>query len=515
MLKILVVDDETPIREWIEFCINKRPEVYEIVGLASNGEEALEMFNSFLPDIVLTDIKMPIMDGLELMNQIKLLKASTEIIVLTAHSDFEYARTAVKYGAVEYILKTEINDKVIHESLDKVKTKIKNIQENNSNDLNTLHLKREAFIRYLISQKENAFNISENELQEQNIYLKNNFLFAVALKYKEDDKYANNKNIFVIPKHDKIQNTFGFIYDKNTLVLLANLFETPSMLMQIKTTFDFTLELKRNNGCTLGLSGIYVGLKHIGEAVNEAVCQLKQEFYNGEGSINQMGTVIESAEPLKQLETMESSLKETIKQSGVNTAEDAMDKIFSFIKEHKINDIDAVKNVCIQVIDFMYTYIECYKHAGIDSVHTIKEEIVKIDYFHTLQNYVRSKIKEVINFNRKESKGYSLAIMKSVGYISTHYAKPVNLTDVAAFVHLNPEYFCRLFKEETGKNFSNYLVDIRLNKSVELLKNTSMKVYEIAELVGYSNLSYFSTSFKKHFGVNPFDFRNKNSENKY
>jgi two-component system, response regulator YesN len=511
MLKILIVDDETPIREWIEFCINKNPEGYAVVGLAANGEEAFKIFNATLPDIVFVDIKMPIMDGMELMKQIKFLNPATEVIVLTAHNDFEYARTAVKYGAMEYILKTEINETMIHDLLDKVNRKL-SFSKTDSNLSDVIYLKREAFIRRMIFQAKNQYLISEKELQEHKINLKNNFLFAVALKYITKDQPNNNSNL-IIPKHQNIQNTFGFVYDQNIFILLANVFAQPSIAEQIKTTFDFASRLQESNGCTIGLSDVHDGLKYIGTAVDEAVCRLKLEFYTGEGSINSMKTPMENnPELLKKLTTMTNSCKETIKQNGIEMAEQTMDAFLVFIEDNRINDIEAVQYACLQMVDLICTDLEFDQETGVDSFHTYKAEIERITSFQALQGYVKQKMNDAISGHRKKTNEYSHSISKAVAYINKYYMQSINLTNVATYVHLNPEYFCRLFKEETGNNFSNYLACVRLNKAVELLKQTDMKVHEIAGIVGYSNLSYFSTLFKKYYGVSPFDYRNKHTE---
>ena len=118
MLKVLVVDDEMPIRQWLEFCIERIPDV-ELVGAASHGAEGYSMFRKHMPDVVITDIRMPVMDGLEMMRMIRNLKPSVYAIVLTSFEDFEYARQAISLGAAEYILKTEISDGSLRENLKK------------------------------------------------------------------------------------------------------------------------------------------------------------------------------------------------------------------------------------------------------------------------------------------------------------------------------------------------------------------------------------------------------------
>ena len=507
MLKILIADDETPIREWIEFCIKKHSARYEVVGMAANGLEALEIFQSTMADVVFVDIKMPVMDGMEVMKQIKLLKPATEVIVLTAYSDFEYARSAIKYGALEYILKTEIDDRMIEEILDKAGQKMNMARQNDSYQLDTNYWKREMFFKRLIAPHTKIVQISEGELQEQNIHLKNSFLFAVALKYDGFGSGPGFADKAIVSDSEAIQNIFGFTYDKNIFVILANIMGIHSLAEQMNILAMFVLKLRERYQCTLGVSNIQSGLKHIALAVDEAVHQLELEFYNGEGSVNQMAAIADSAVLLKQLEAIRNSIKETIRRDGAAGAGESMNQFFTFIRDHKIGDIGGVKNICGQIIDFIYDYLEMERATERYSLFEINEEIAKLDSLQALQNYVMQKIGDALDYGRKENQNYSPTIAKAVEYIHQHYTEPINMTRVAGMVHLNPEYFCRLFKEETGRNFSNYLTNLRLNKAVALLKKSDYKVYEIAELVGYSNLSYFSTLFKKYYGISPFDFR--------
>ena len=116
MHRVLVVDDEMPIRQWLEFCIN-RIEGYEVAGIAANGAEGFSLYRKMLPDIVITDIRMPVMDGLEMMQMIHNLNPAVYTVVLTSHEDFEYARTSIKLGASEYILKTEITEESLGQVL--------------------------------------------------------------------------------------------------------------------------------------------------------------------------------------------------------------------------------------------------------------------------------------------------------------------------------------------------------------------------------------------------------------
>lgn len=508
MLKILIVDDETPIREWIHFCIQKSPVSYDVVGLASNGQEALEIFNEKLPDIVFTDIKMPLMDGMELLKKIKSQKPSTEIVILTCHSDFEYARQAVKFGAKEYILKTEINDRVIYDLLKKFEESIYATHKLRNEELNSMHLKMEAFMRnYILNKQSQAnANITEDELRTYNIPVRDGFLFSMALKFPQNMLKDFTEN-FTIPKAEGIENIFGFTFDKDTFILMGNISGTPSTLLQINKTYEFALLLKKYNSCTIGLSNIYNGLKKMRTTIEEALKQLDFAFYTGEGTINRKSTSQDSSQVLLQMNDRIQGMMAEARQKGMDSIKENIIAWFSIAEEKGILSITDLKKLCLRILQFTLSQTGLNRDS-VNYMQSVEEDIADIQLFGELKKYTVSKVEQLLNSMRQKESNYSYAVSKAVRYIRDHYAEAVSLTQVAEYVNLNTDYFCRRFKEETGNNFSNFLTKIRLEKARELLKTTNMKVYEIAECVGYENLSYFSTIFKKYYSVNPFDFRN-------
>ena len=510
MLKVLIVDDETPIREWIKFCIQKSPVSYEVIGLASNGQEALELFNEKSPDIIFTDIKMPLLDGMQLLQKVKKSKPSTEIIILTCHSDFEYARQAVKFGAKEYILKTEINEKIIFELLERASKSISDNYSRSDEELNSIHLKMEAFMRNFIFQKESRAALTEKELRSYNIPLNDTFIFSMALRFPSGIFKEFTEN-FEIPKKDNIENIFGFTFDKDIFVLVGNITGTPSTLLQINKTYDFALALKKANRCTIGLSNVYNGLKNLSSSIEEAVNQLKVAFYSGEETINRISTIHDKTETTEQLEQKLQIVMEEVRQKGAGCLIEGLTEWFAFAEKNYILCIESIKNLCIRILEFTLEYTK----GGKDStgyIQKVKEDIANINLFAKLRQYIVLQVNQLISSSNREEQNYSYSVSKAVRYIREHYAEQLSLTQVASYVSLNTDYFCRRFKEETGSNFSNYLTRIRLEKARELLKTTNKKVYEVAECVGYENLSYFSTIFKKHYCINPFDFRNGHDE---
>lgn len=503
MMKVLVVDDERPIREWIAFCIRNISKEFEICGLASNGKEALDIFSEYLPEILITDIKMPVMNGLDLIKEAKEIKSDVETIVLTSHSDFEYARSAIKYGVSEYVLKTEVDELILKEMLERLKTKINMSTKDSSEKINKIQLRRESFIKSLLDSDTSC--ITEKILEEQSISLKDDYIFAMALKFCGNMNFFTGSNAIQIPKSEVLINIFYFSYDKDTFVFLGNIRQTPSTLLQFQSIYEFVLEFQKTHVCTIGISGVYKGLKNIPVAVSESVKQLKMEFYNGEKSINRFNN-IQDEEALKNFKSLSTQVKKLVDARDVPGACKKVDEFLSYIEKNKISNIESVKQCAVNMVDYVLSS-ELIRNENIILGEDVCDRIYNAKFYNDFQAMIKRFFAELAS-QHDNSTMYSFHVLKAIQYIKNHYAQNITLSDISKHLNLNAEYFCRIFKEETHMTFSHYLIDVRLNKSAHLLKNTSMKVYEVAEAVGYPNISYYSKIFKKKFGCNPFDFRN-------
>lgn len=498
-IKVLIVDDETPVREWIEYCITQSGLPYRITGLAANGAEALEIFLAENPDVIITDIRMPIMDGMELIKEAKRLKQDVKTVILTCHDDFEYARNALKYGADEYILKTEISKSQMYELLKGIIDKISHKSATGTVDEGKI-LTRDLYLRHILTE-DSDFNITELALQNHNILLKEGPFFAVAVKsfdsvYNEDIQHK---------LYDFVDNITYFPYDKNTFVLVANIERKPSTLLQIDKINKFALFIRKHVGGTIGISRIYERLAQLGEAINESLLQLNQEFYNGEVSVNMALLSPVTLNPGEQEEKF-SVLKRTIQSEGLVESLEAVENHLEYIDSVKMPDIEMLKRMYQKIGNMLY--VKFTNEIDISAtLNELNQNIAECTSFKAFKDIFKNLADLLRGRTESKRKTYSIYVANVLDFINENYASIEGLTQVAKVVRLNPEYFSRLFKEETGCNFNAYLTGVRMKKAMQLLQTSPMKIYEISETVGYQNLSYFSRVFKKYYGANPFDYR--------
>lgn len=498
--KVLIADDEAPVREWLEFCVNESGLPCRIIGLAANGGKALEIFHKENPDIIITDIRMPVLNGIEFAKKAKQLKDSTQIIILTCHDDFEYARDALKYGVDEYILKTEVSKPRLYELLKKSMGRI-----NQGNIKNKVIeegvLIRSMFFKKILEEEKNC-NITELEMQSHNIFLKDKPILAIAIKFYSEINIQEVQHQL----YNYLNNITYFPYSNKIFLLIGNIELMPSVQKQIERVNSLASSINGNAECTIGISKIYNSIKQLSMAVKESLLLLNQEFYNGPGSIN-IAMISPASFKFGDEQERFSNLKKIIHEENLTESFKAINSYLGYASSIKMSDIDMLKDRCQVIINMMY-YRFADGYVNSDILVKFNKLVVSCTSFTMLQDiFNRYECILKARFGKRD-KEYSVHIAKAIRYIEENFRSIEGLIEVANAVCLNPEYFSRLFGEETGCNFNEYLTKVRMKEAMWLLKTTSMKVHEISQAVGYNNAGYFSVVFKKHYGQNPLDYRN-------
>ena len=499
MLKVLVVDDEMPIRQWLEFCIERIPDV-ELVGAASHGAEGYSMFRKHMPDVVITDIRMPVMDGLEMMRMIRNLKPSVYAIVLTSFEDFEYARQAISLGAAEYILKTEISDGSLRENLKKAAAAIGREQTGEDRTVDD-RADRNYLLRSLV-QANAPVPCLDSVLDSYGVRLKKGPFYAINVSVESAGEAVHR------PKTGFLQNSMKFSVDANNVMIVGNVgaAEGEDELEIRRACREYCGAILKQIPCWIGVSDLRSGREHLSEAMMEAYRRAKRRFYHPQEQIFASGNMwnwrLEDEEKYKILFS-----KRLIGQE-LDEAVKIKNQVLDLAAREEPLNVEELKHL---FEEFMVSILHMTKEdisRVKEDVRKVREELAECRTMEELRSMVNQFFADR-GLEGKDVREYSQAVRRAVDYMEKNYASPIALTDVAAHVGLSSEYLSRLFKEDTGMKFVVYLNNLRLRHALSLLENTSLKVYEVAERVGYSNLSYFSTVFKKNFGQNPFEFKNR------
>ena len=490
MLKVLVVDDDSPIRRWLEYCVGQL-EGFVLAGAAASGAQGLELYRKELPDIVITDIEMPGMSGLDMVEQIQAIRPA-HVIILTSHDNFSYVRQALHSGTAEYILKTEVSLETMGDLLRRAARSIRHAGGDAVRQLQ----EAQALMRQLLTAdarpplraqalRQRGIALEDGPLAAGNLWSRDGAGLGEGRRFVENSQTL--KNLYFVPMGYEHLLWIGNLGYEGALEDLARSFEQQGGEL----------------GCVLGLSTACPGLQGLPGALREAQARCRLHFYQP-----QRWAFLHDGYGPQLLRRTESARLQFSRELFAQHYREAMavkDEVLQRIADERPTDLDAVKKLCASFC----TILLCFADGAAEDLDRRTEEIERsIQRADSLPGLYRAVEERFAPFEKTVMKqAYSPPVQDAVEYIRRHYCEKISLGTVAAAVNFSPEYFSRMFTRETGMNFTAFLNNLRLRQAMELLEHTDKKVYEIAEEVGYSSLSYFSTTFKKSFGQTPAEYQ--------
>lgn len=523
MYKVLIVDDEVLVRIGLKNTIDWESIGFTVVGEASNGEQGFAQFQSLNPDVVITDIKMPKKDGLWLTEQIHATQKDTKIVVLTCYDEFQYARTALKNGASDYMLKSEIVDDELVELMCRLKKSLdenpNKEQKKPSNLINQKAIKR-ALLNDLIKVK---FNLDERlalRLEEQNL-LKPESKYAFIYLENDSSDHPNAKQISETTVNlvvDQI-NEKGYDYIFNGymdehLFLIASPDLTLTQLNRMASSVQngvaqyFGLKLNLIYTSTILLSD-QLGLQH------DLLLQGKEQFYyvpKTESYVENLDHIKwQTIEPQRLKKTYIGQFIEWIGKEDVDSAVECLEEMIRMFNQNHYPP-KLLKLLVIQIIGelysaFQYVFDNTELNFNFASFH---ESILNSRHVEQLKTQTYELLKLIVHELKYVRRNQSKHVIKrALNFIDHNYDQNISLEDVAKVINLSKQYVCHIFKKETGQNLSHYINQVRIEKAKQLLLNPNYTNKDIYSMVGYSNQQYFSRVFKKVTGMTTSEYKDK------
>lgn len=523
MINILIVDDEPFIRQGLRILINWNSYGYNIIGEASNGNEALKFIEENNVDLIITDIKMPEMDGLALVKNIyEKWNKKIKCIMLSGYYEFEYAKTAIKYGVKEYILKPIEREELINilisfkEEYDKEK------------ELHYIKRKKDKIIYERYLDKIICNKYGDEELK----YVDSNLKYKKYLRYINIEIFGNEKNEDddMTRKRRVFNDLLEWVGYENYYNVIFDIIKEDK-LESIGLIFSSILAEK------LGLNEQqYIDkLKEVLNKDNRYQCNLfigKKVF-----SLNEIGISYQSLYMIKILEKItqnkkiyyydDISRKKSIDYDLIN------ENIEKLIKAIEDNDIDKIEKFIdilyaalsndtnsLRIIKIYIDYLLCNLINIVTEVNSNKdkEEVLKSinsDLLDKVISYgngndLKEFCIEISSYMRSLRNNSMHNILDLIdNEVSENFMKPLTLKYLSEKYYLNTAYLGQLFKKNYNKSFKDYLNDYRIEKASVMLKRSNEKIYKIAEGVGYNNTDYFISKFVQVKGVTPLQYRKK------
>lgn len=529
MYKIVIADDEEIIRNTLTGCFKRDIYVGFEVFEASDGEDALETVKQVKPNIIITDIKMPVIDGLELSSIIKQMFPDIVIIVLSGFNEFSLVRNALNIGVFDYLLKPikeEELDAVVKKAVELVERQnYKKIQENIIKQkicAGDLAIK-ENFLNSLIinSYGKNDGVYSKVNNLKFNIDFSNFFVIVFSMKEESVEKCINKgfdvellkfsvSNIIeecckeYLESYElftTIDNKFVLVIDK----LAYNSNESVQILDVIKTCVDHFLKV----GIVAGVSKNYDGVSSLKKAYDEACEKVELKLFLGKDEVD-----CENDDA----EKISSSIVEQNKKLFVNSIYLCdMDKTFEAVNDMLLH-VESMQLSLKHLKYFKMHIINCIVDiarnldcdidllaGGDKSIYERADEYKSIEAFNDfLKDIIHPLIEIIKKRNSNKKKKTIESILK---YIDENYSTDLTLVSISEKFYIDYTNLSKMFKEDVGKLFSKYLIDIRIKKAKELLTLSHKKIYEIGEEVGYTDIKHFTKVFKELEGMTPMEYR--------
>lgn len=531
MLKVLIADDEEKICQLIQKLIDWESLEMEVIGIARNGIEALEKIELLFPDVVITDIRMPGYDGLELVRRSHERNRTIEFIIISGYRHFEYACTALKYGVSDYLLKP-IKKAELAETLHKIRERYRErTKQLTFEERVRLALKSDAerlrttCLSSILYREGGSQGEPDPEAMNEQYYyhLQPGLFQIICIKFDYISMEEGQNLEFLSEKTAQIaeQALSGCVYDYELYVESSFIYIFVNYSEEQRKTVRRQCKVILNELAVLEsiLAGIQVtigfgepaaSLKQIGSSLKNARYLVEQRLVAGTGKL--LEGEIRSSSYLADTDWF-AEFNRAISQALESLDKEAVKRVLAGLKGelpnmpevtgHEI--LQMCREVCNLYLFFMknhkilidHNFLEHF-NAGVDSCASAEQ---LLDYL--MNEILASYEKAAAEKAREDNRPIRLA--KS--YIAEHYKQPVTLEEVSNAVGFNPTYFSSLFKKETGKTFVEYVSGVRMEQAKTLLKESTLSVAAVCEAVGYSDVKYFTKGFIRYTGLKPNEYR--------
>jgi len=503
MYKVLLAEDEGLILEGIRNIIDWGNIGLEVVHLARNGMEAVTMLEEQLVDIIVTDINMPIMDGLELLSNVRKNNVRTRCIILSGYDEFEYARKAIQLDVENYILKP-INEEELEEVLKEAVNKLKEFDDKEKKSI----CSKQKLLRFLSGEMKVE---CDSYLEEIGLIMKKPFVVAANLKVKQKD-IKGEKMADIVSYLNGTYKEFDmhtFFYAKNEILLglFSNRGNEEKILaciseiqVQVETIFEVLT--------FISVSSPFTELVKISQAFDETKNLQKYLMFAGYSSCINLSYV--SKRKSKDITLDESTLQKMILAKDKKVINSYIEDLFIINSEIDQVTSDVIYNISIKLALILQNIINEFKLAKVFKLKNLSDiinELFKADELSDIKGIFIMEIMTIMECIHIEDSHYTPVVRQIISEVEKNYREDMNLKTLAHKYRMNTSYLGQIFQKEVGYSFSQYLTNIKNSKAKDLIMNTNMRINDIAKEVGYPDASYFYRKFKQCYGTSPTTLR--------
>ncbi len=533
MYKIMIADDESIVIDALTYIIEKNFDNNYVIESAKTGRKVIELAEYFRPDIAFMDIQMPGINGIEAMKEIRKNNPHIIFIVISAYDKFNYAKEAIDIGVMSYINKP-IQKDIIVETLKEAMKQIDDAKMKRSTDL-AIKEKLEivtpiienGFIYSLLYQNNQKDDLDNFKtllgIEEDGGYL-------MALQFGDLSESGHMGNVIGVSvrmqkEYTRIKDIIKQYFHCCVGAMMGNMIlvfvpqdipdseeEYEIRINSIENARKMARELRKEFFARfrVGIGACHT-MDDLSASYNEAMRSLAYNSTDSVVHVNDLQILCNYEEdyPIE----AEKQLFKNIQEGNLNKSVYYARYFFNWMLE---NYSENVMDIKLKVLEFVLQAEHIgYESGGMLYRFTVRSQylqnVIEMQDYEQLGNWFETKISEVCrNISSKKEESTIDIIEKAQNYIAENYQKDIVLDDVSKQLQISPYYFSKLFKKKVGKNFIEYLTNIRIEKAKELLRNSTKSMKEICMEVGYSDSNYFSRTFKKNVGVSPTEYKEEN-----
>jgi two-component system response regulator YesN len=520
MYRVAIVDDEPVIRFGIKASVDWGRENVGLIGDFANGEEAWRSLESEPVDILITDIKMPVMDGLELTRRTLERHPRTKVIFVSSYNDFEYVRQGLKLGVVDYLLKPTLEPEGLLELVRKCLGQIEEERRQDRDRQLVWMTKLASGRKRLESDVKRALAHDDGGLSTDAApeWMKRGYAICTVLidgLRETEERFGQLHAAILLEEmqelfYETAEEGVAFLVGTRTLVLIVPAGAGGGVLPQpvlgsVAERWAERLGVRVTIGCAFG--GSAEELRDVFQASGSAA---ERRFFEGGGLYGPSGAgQAQGQEPSSEYPTSAQLLQELKTSAQTRDAESADAIVRAWIGRWDTMrpDPDAVRKEAFEIVTALFMNEQ-------EMIVLLEgfEELKRSETFGELTDLLQAQIRgyrKSFAAGSHTYKGNKQLIDKAIAYIAQHYTGEITLQQLADYVHMSKNYFCLQFKHHTGFNFIDYLIRLRIGKAKELLGDPSLKIYEVAQRSGFNDVKYFSKLFKKTTGASPVEYRER------
>lgn len=525
MLKVLIVDDEPLVQIGLQSMINWNEHGFEVCGAASNGGAAYRLIEEHMPEIVIADVQMPCLSGLELAKKCRETFGRLPVfIMLSGYEDFHYAKEALSFQAIDYLIKIDLTPEILIHTLEAARAEVASaLNKNTTTDvesLNTMLFSQRFFIQLLNNLFENSAQC-QAQAKSLGIHLDYPFFCAAQVEMKANQTegnsalYSSTLHMFeeliekyiscrVIPLDSRFFAVLFYSKCKTSDMarqeIASALERSCSMVFHYYNVTLFT-SVGRIVSDIMETSASYYDAKQI----NSYTCRSKNIlFFDDIPGSSKLHNVFN-------LSIFRKDITRAFEEFDEEALRKTLDGIIGLLSKEHVNMTQAM-DVSSSILHFTLTLLS---NGG-----EITERIFEAQPYGYRSLYRQKNVSSIIQWLETLKQGLcaefknrpvlqkNFLVENTKKYIDEHLKERISLTDLADCFHVSPNYLSQLFKKYTGTGISKYINQKKIEASKELLKQPELKIYEVADQFGFDNAFYYNKVFKRVTGLSPKDFRN-------